>query len=343
MGEVANQELDRADFDRVVAVLEREQEAMKLTRGQRISYRLYNIFIWCFILCVFGTIVSAIFRGENETGWANRVMMVCIVLGMVCLLGGAVSLLLNLPLLYKVFRQKMVVRRLGLSGASSAVWKTQRKSHRWGSIIGRIETGAAILALAICVAIVVEEWRWRAGLWSGLALGLLFLMFYALRRGKAWLDMMSAQGADAAKLKQAMLSLRKSEGGASAASITVPNEAILEFSRIESEQIARSRVNAIADSVNTSKADFSVLSSNDVRKMKAELNPEDRLKVEEAFDALMLQPRPSDARKDAATGFLRQRVDGTELELVYAVDDAARQLKLVSLLRASAVGSAAHA
>jgi hypothetical protein len=89
--------------------------------------------------------------------------------------------------------------------------------------------------------------------------------------------------------------------------------------------------------------DFSILSSNDVRKMKAELSPEDRLKVEEAFDALMLQPRPSDAQADTAPGLPRRKVERTELELVYAVDDAARQLKLVSLLRPFEVGSAALA
>jgi|HubBroStandDraft_6_1064221.scaffolds.fasta_scaffold05118_13 hypothetical protein len=343
MGEVANQELDRADFERVVAVLEREQEAMKLTRGQRISYRLYTVFIFCFILCLFGAIISAIFLKDNEPGRADKLLIACVVLGMICLVGGAVSLLLNLPLIYKIIRQRMLIHRVGLSGASSALWKAQRHTQRWRVILRRVGLGVAILAFVTGVAIAYAGVGKKGGSWSALGLGVLFLMTYALSRGKAWLDMMSVQAADAAKLKEVMLNLRKQEGNVGAATIVVPSEAILEFSRIESEQIARSRVNAIADSVNASKAEFSILSSNDVRRMKAELSPEDRLKVEEAFDALMLQPRPSDAQADTATGLLRRKVEGTELELVYAVDDAARQLKLVSLLRPSEVGSAAHA
>ena len=343
MGEAANQDLDRADFERVVAVLEREQEAMKLTRGQRISYRLYTIFIFCFILCLFGAIISAIFLKDNEPTRADKLLIVCIVLGLLCLVGGVVSLLLNLPLMYKIIRQQITIRRMGFSEASSALWKAQRHAQRWRVVLRRVGLGVGVLAFATGVAIAFAGIGKKGGGWSALGLGVLFLIMYALSRGKAWLDMMSAQGTNAEKLKDALLSLRKNEGGADAASIAVPSDAIREFSRIESEQIARSRVNAIADSVNASKAEFSILSSNDVRKMKAELTPDDRLKVEEAFDALMLQPRPSDARADTAAGVLRRKVEGTDIELVYAVDDVARQLKLVSLLRPSEVGSAAHA
>jgi len=341
MGEVANQELDRADLDRVVAVLEREQEAMKLTRGQRISYRLYTIFIFCFILCLFGAIVSAILLKDNQPGKADKALLFCVALGMICLVGGFVSLLLNLPLLYKIIRQRVLIHRMGLSGASSALWKAQRHTQRWRVILRRVGLGVSILAFVTGVAIGFAGVGKKGGSWSALGLGVLFLMTYALSRGKAWLDMMSAQAADAGKLKEVMLNLKKQEGGA--AGIVVPSEAILEFSRIESEQIARSRVNAIADSLNVSKAEFSILSSNDVRKMKAELSPEDRLKVKQASHALMLQPRPSDAQLDSATGLLRRKVEGTALELAYTVDDAARQLRLVSLLRPSEVGSAAHA
>jgi hypothetical protein len=342
MGEVANQDLDPADFERIVAVLEREQEAMKLTRGQRISYRLYTIFIFCFILCLFGAIISAIFLKDNEPGRADKLLIVCIVLGLICLVGGVVSLLMNLPLLYKIVRQRMAIRRMGFSEASSALWKAQRHTQRWRVILRRVGLAVAILAFAAGVAIAFAGIGKKGGSWSVLGLGVLFLMTYALSRGKAWLDIMSAQGTDAEKLKDALLSLRKQEGGADAASIAVPSAAIREFSRIESEQIARSRVNAIADSANASQAEFSILSGNEVRRAKAELSPQNRLKVEETLDALMLEPKPPDAKPDAATGFLRLKVNGTELELVYAVDDTARQLKVVSLGQ-SEVGSAAHA
>jgi hypothetical protein len=210
--------------------------------------------VFCFILCLFGAVISAIFTKDNEPGRADTALIVCIALGMICLAGGLVSLLLNLPLVYKIIRQNLVFHRMGFSGASSALWKTQRHTQRWRVILRRVGLGVAILAFATGVAIAFAGIGKKGGSWSALGLGVLFLMTYALSRDKAWLDMMSVQAADTTKLKEVMLNLRKQEGNGGAATIVVPSEAILEFSRIESKQIARSRVNAIADSVNASKA-----------------------------------------------------------------------------------------
>jgi len=199
----------------------------------------------------------------------------------------------------------------------------------------------AILAFAIAVAVTFAGGGIKWGLWSVPAFGFLLVMMYVLERGKAWLNMMSAQGADARNLQRSLLRLRVTEGGEGIASIAVPNAAIQAFSRIESEQIARSRVSAIAKSAKSSATEYSITPSIEVRKVRVGLEPRLRLKVEEAFDALMLDPRPSSAQPEPATGLLRQRVEGTGLEFLYSVDDTARQLKLVSL-RQSEAGSAVN-
>lgn len=336
MVEVANQELNRADFDRVLAVLQHEQDAMKLTRGQRIAYWSYTIFLWSFILSVFGTLVATILMKDGQRTRADTVQYVCIVLGMISLFGGVVSLLMNLPLTAKIIRQRLAIHRMGISDASNALWRAQRRTKRSQVILRRVGLTVAILAFAVAVAVAFAGGGLKWGLWSVPAFGLLLVMMYVLERGKAWLNMMSAQGADARNLQQSLLRLRVSEGGEGIASIAVPNAAIQAFSRIESEQIARSRVSAIAKSVKTSATEYSISPSIEVRKVKVRLAPEQRLKVEEAFDALMLDPRPSSAQPDAETGFLRQKVEGTGLEFLYSVDDATRQLKLVSLRQSEA-------
>ncbi len=339
MSEAAPHELGREEFDRLLAVLEREQQAMQLTRAQRISYRLYSVFLWGFILCLVSAFILAISSKEGDYTAVDKAGIACVVAGMVCLLGGIISLLLNLPLMNKIIRQRLVIRRLGISSASSALWRAHRKTKRWRIILGRFGLIIGILAFVFGVMVVFFGFGKGVSVWFGVGLGLLFLMFYVVSTGKEWLDTMSAQSADATQLKESMLSLRSSEGGAG--SIAIPSEAIRQYSRIEGDQIARSRVRAITASAGAAKEEFSILSSNDVRKMKAGLGPEARLKVDEALDALMLQPRPPDAQADSGTGFLRRRVNGTEFELVYAIDDTARQLKLMSL-RPAEVGSAAH-
>jgi hypothetical protein len=342
MVEVANQELNRADFDRVLAVLQREQEAMKLTRGQRIAYWSYSVFLWCFIAAVFGAIVSTALMKEDYPTRADQAQTVCIVLGLISLFGGVVSLVLNLPLMLKIIRRKLAIRRMGISVAFSALWKAQRKTRRW-QVVFRW-TGLAVATLAFAFAILVTFFgggmKW--GLWSVAGFGLLLVMMFVLERGKAWLNMMSAQGADARRLENALLRLRTSEGGEAIASVAVPSAAIRAFSRIESEQIARSRESAIAQSAKTFATEYSIFPSAEVRRVKAELEPEQRLRLEETLDTLMLDPRPSSAQPDAATGFLRQKVNGTSLEFLYSVDEATRQLNLVSLHHSEA-GSVARA
>jgi len=341
MVEVANQELNRADFERVLAVLQHEQDALKLTRGQRIAYWSYTIFLWSFVLSVFGTLVATILMKDGQRTTADTVQTVCIVLGMISLFGGVVSLLLNLPLTAKIIRQKLAVRRMGFAGASSALWRAQRRTKPSQVILRRVGLTVAILAFAIAVAVTFAGGGIKWGLWSVPAFGFLLVMMYVLERGKAWLNMMSAQGADARNLQRSLLRLRVTEGGEGIASIAVPNAAIQAFSRIESEQIARSRVSAIAKSAKSSATEYSITPSIEVRKVRVGLEPRLRLKVEEAFDALMLDPRPSSAQPEPATGLLRQRVEGTGLEFLYSVDDTARQLKLVSL-RQSEAGSAVN-
>jgi hypothetical protein len=92
--------------------------------------------------------------------------------------------------------------------------------------------------------------------------------------------------------------LRSQTSPTSDGRIAVSGEAIKQFAYIENEQIARSRVRAAAESVSAPKSEFSVLSSRAVLRKKADLEPGERLKVEETLAALMLQPKPPGVQVD---------------------------------------------
>lgn len=146
---------------------------------------------------------------------------------------------------------------------------------------------------------------------------------------------MASRSKDIARLKQTVAILGESAQSPGSERISVPSDWIEEFSRIETEEIVRSRTKAISEAAAAPKSGFSILSSAVVLNVKSRLDPDDRLKVEDAIDELIVQPRPRDVEKEADTGSVRLRVPGTYWEIVYAVNDAERQLKLLSLRQAA--------
>ena len=343
MSEVAMQGITREEFERALAVLEAEQTAMRLSSSQKLALRLYTFFIWAFLLLLIAPIIFLLYwsrRGDLPS--ENVLILGLLVLGAgLCLACTVVLVFLNIPLMVKIARNRIRLRRMGLSDVSEALWKEYQKTRLWPAIVGKIALGVCILFLLISVVLFIES-SWLSGA-VFLVFGALFLMFYILQNGKARLEMMTLRGTDAAQLKELMVNSRDSMQQADLERIPVPAEAIQQFARIENVQIARSRARAIAESITAPEVGFSILLSQQVLEVKAGLEPGDRLKVEEMLDALMLQPRPASAENDADTGSLRQRVEGTDLELTYDIDEAARQLKLVSLQQQPAVGSTFHA
>jgi len=340
----AQYELGRSEFERALAVLDREQQAMQLSRAQRLSYKLYTIFFWGFVLCVVGAIIDlAIEFRRTEPPWAFLTFVVALGL---CFLVSVVLLVLNIPLVVKIIRNHLLFRRIGLSDVVDVLWKERQKTRRWKVIVERIGLGLGIFLLIFSIIIPIASVvpRWRGPFlemgWSGslvcFLIGTLVVMFVVLKRGKARLDMMTSRWTDITRLKESMAAVEKTAQHAGSERISFPADVIEQFSRIETEQIACSRAMAIGESARAPKLGFSILSSDEVLKAKTGLDPDTRLRVEETIDELVLQPRPNGVEMDADTGALRQRVQGTDWEIVYAVDDAGRQLRLLSL-RQSAI------
>ena len=340
MVEAARQyEISRAEFERALTLLERERESMRLSRAQKVSYQLYIIFVCGFVICLVGVFISVLVSIErtkpSAVGFSFSIGLA------LCFLGAILSLILNIPLMLKIGRQKWRLRKLGFSDASDVLWKAQQKTRRWVAVTGKIALYLGILFLGLgmlfLVVTVARGWggRGRVGWWAlwNFLFAIVLVVFYFLQKGKAWLDMVASRWTDITRLKASMLDLKKSAERAGADRISVPSETIERFCQIETETIVRSRAQAISEMAMAPRSNLSILSSRDVLEAKSVLDAESRLKVEEAIEGLMLEPRPSGVEEDAKTGFLRRRVNGTDQEIVYAVDDAERRLRLVTLRR----------
>jgi len=151
------------------------------------------------------------------------------------------------------------------------------------------------------------------------------VLFYFLQEGKVWLDIVSLRFKEIGQLKTEMTSLGKEETG----HISIPTDLVEKFAQIQTNQIRIGRANAIAE-LKSTKDLFSVLSSEEAVKQKAALDLGTRLKVEDAIEELMQDPKSTIA-KTGGTGPLSFPVKGTDLELVYLVDDKERRLKLTGL------------
>ena len=349
MDGAAIHEIGREKFERALAVLEAEEAAMGLTRAQIISLRLYTIFIWGFLSLLIITIIYALAIDWPAPGLSEMhlILIGLIVLGaLVCFACAVVLLLLNIPVIVKFARNRRLFRRLGFSDVSGSLWKEYQKTRRGSAIFRKISLGLGIFSLFCLIGSLVSTVAFHESNWLAfgfyLVLSALFVSFYLLQTGKAWLEIMTLQWRDATHLKELMVGSRNRAEQAGLERIPVPAEAIKQFSRIENVQIARSRAQAITESIAAPVEEFSILLSQQVLKVKTGLEPGDQLKVEHALDALMLQPRPASAQKDAELSMFRETVNGTELELVYDIDDKARQVKVLSLQRAI-VGSARRA
>ncbi len=342
MAQAAKQyELSRAEFARALACLDRERESMQPSRAQRLSYRLYITFVCGLAICLMGAVVSLLFWSKEKVEPPLAFLLLAI--GFVlCLFGALVLLLLNIPLMLKIGREKWHLRRLGLADASDVLWKAQGKERRWVAVTGKIALGLAGVLFLGTVIMVIEEHKQPEIWWMAvpnLLLTSVFVVFYFLQRGKAWLDMVASRWQEITRLNESMRGLEEAAPASAEDRIAVPAEMIERFARVETEHIVRSRASAISQLATAPRSNFSVLSSRDVLESKADLDIDTRLKVEDAIEELMVQPRPKGMQEDAA-GLLHQRVQGTDHEIVYAVDDAERRVRLLSLRRVAAAGRA---
>lgn len=127
--------------------------------------------------------------------------------------------------------------------------------------------------------------------------------------------------------------LTGSEGGEDTATLRAWNQ----VAEIERLQIGRERAEALRAWKRGAGSDaYGLIKSRELIEASASLAPDVRLRVEEEADALTRNPQPSDAEVDAAFGTWRLHVPQTDIELLYAVDEAEHRIRLLSFREATA-------
>jgi hypothetical protein len=282
----------------------------------------------------------------KSTAREESILGPLLVLGAIACLGCAlVAFVLNLKLVWQIVRGRLRFRRMGLSEESGALWKAHQRRRRWAALGEKLFLTAGCLAVLFGLIWLAIAWKGHKSYLLtvfGCGLGLLLLMFYFLRSGKARLDMMSARLEELRRLKESMTELATSTGQAGDGQVELPADLVEKYSQVETDQIARNRAQAIRDALQAKTQGYAMLSSHQVRETKLGLSLSERSQVEETLAALMDDPWPKAAVQEADKGVLRLPVEGTGLEIFYSVDKSSLQVRVVALQTAN-LGSASNA
>jgi hypothetical protein len=103
-----------------------------------------------------------------------------------------------------------------------------------------------------------------------------------------------------------------------------------QLSVIEATQINRDRAQAIQER-DQARNEYTLVVTPTVLAQSRSLDPETRLKLQELFEALLVQPHPATAKQSPESALLLVEMPGTGIKLVYKVDTVRRETRAVAL------------
>jgi hypothetical protein len=313
--------LSASQLDAALAALAKATETFRLSRFERVLYRVTGIYI-IVVLLSFATGLLILLT-TTGVAWVGCLLLV---VGVAASLAGPLLLLANLRVILKTMRQRRLLKQLGLREISYTAWKAHRKRHLFKRIAG------AVITLLCIAQLVIMTWYLFSGGGAsikGLAdlLAALFvfvmiampLIWRVVQRGREQMDI----AADADRLRAMLTSIAADAND----NIVVPAAVLEKVAGIEQMQIARERAQAVAESVSAAKrgeTGYGVLIAREVSDHKALLPPESRLEVEELIDELVTEPQHG-------AGTLTARTSNRSAELDYSVDETNRRIHILAL------------
>jgi hypothetical protein len=311
--------LSAQQFDAALAALARATETFRLSRFERVLYRVTGIYVTV-VLLSFGTGLVLLLR--TDMGWIGCLF---VLIGAVASAAGPLLLLANLGVILKTERQRRLLRQLGLREISYSAWKAHRKRHLFKRI-----AGAVVTLLGIAQSIFLTWYLFRNGAavngLGDLLLGMFVLLMIAtpviwrvVQRGREQMDI----AADADRLRATLTSIAADAND----NVVVPAAVLEKVAGIEQAQIARERAQAVAESVSAAKrgeTGYGVLIAREVSDRKASLPADSRLEVEELIDELVTEPQHG-------AGTLTARTSDHSTELDYSVDETNRRIHILAL------------
>jgi hypothetical protein len=248
-------------------------------------------------------------------------------------IGALVFLLLNLSVVMQAFRQRRLLKKLGIKEVSLSAWKLQRRGHRWSRLTGVVLTWCVAVSLVIGVLAGITMWiDWKkGGVWTAASYFGLLLTFsvtalvwrFVQRSREQW-----AIVADAKRLRSALESMQTKAGAGEA--VAIPAAVVEHAAQIERASIAQERRDAVVASAATTGHGYGVLMARDLSSQKGLLDPQQRVDVEDLIESLSANPRPAGV-ESTPDGFLSVRTPKGDVELQYNVDEAAQRVHIVAL------------
>lgn len=346
--------LTPAQFEQTLQALDRARETFELRPRTLRLYKLLRFSVCTAVGALFAYVPAAFLAVRWEPSPAATAPKAFVpVFGAVsivlflAMLSSLVLLLLNLPLVIRIVRQRALLRRLGLRDLSVALWKTQRRKRIWARVWWVLMLTVGVLSLVAAVLALLGTLTTPSappyqgdlaflliGVGMFVTLGVTTIGLYLVQRGKQQLDLV----ADASQLRQSLLEMkeRTTDGDA----IIVPAEAMQSVARMEAAQIARERAEAVVACADTKDRGYGVFIARDVSAQKGTLDLATRMQVEEAIERIGANPHPPEATAEGAEGLWRLRSADGAIQLAYAIDEQQRQVRVLAMNVASAAGPA---
>ena len=313
-------ELTAAQINQALIILRREEISLSLSPLQR---RLYWALCCSTVLAAAGfASFVALTRIENlRNHW---VVSVILFTAIAATFAATTLFVLSLPaLVRKTWRHIRLVRKLGLEEVATM---RRRSSERRGRVASTVTDGTAILG-ACAVMLLMIGLHDLVTTVIGAALVVVVVFVVAIRRMRSEL----ATTEDIERLKRSLTEYKAiaPPSGSPPESIV---EAVDEIARMERAQISDQRARAI-ERQNAQADEYAVLKSTAVIATLADIDVAHRLRVEECLDQIAAA-WAADADSDSSDE--RERlidVPGTPLVLLYSVDRAAHQIKILEVQR----------
>lgn len=342
--------LDADQLQKAVQALEKAAQTLRPKPSEERLYRFLGICVRVAVgafagMALVGVMLGFVPRKDWETVTALVVvfvilMVVFLLLFLLAAIAALIFLLLNHSVIRQAFRQRCLLKKLGIREVSLSAWRLQRRGHRWSRLAGVVLTAGGILALAlglfglfvtIVMSIYTKVEHVKGTAITGVimygvvfAFGVTILIWRFVQRSREQWAIVS----DANRLRSA-LELVKSKAAAGEA-LTIPAAVLEDAARIERVQIAREQSDAVVASAGTTDHGYGVLVARDLSSQKALLDPQQRVAVEGLIENLSANPRPAGV-ESTAKGLLSVRTSERDVELQYSVDDGARRVHVVAL------------
>jgi hypothetical protein len=170
--------LDSKNLESGIEALSSAMRAFQLTRLERVAYYALmasvNVAVWGGLTLFFVVLLS----GKYELARGVPKALGTVAAGIMTFGAGlaAVALLLNIPLAYKLFRERARLKKLGLAPLSKSLWQESRRA-RWISRVARWAAGTIFVMLYLLATFnqVFRNGKWGSGELSVLLLLTLLL------------------------------------------------------------------------------------------------------------------------------------------------------------------------